>query len=63
MRLATTEPVPLGPVVSDASAIARCRELLGSEGEGLTDREIEQMQRHADAMARLIVEMFLQRAA
>ena len=31
--------------------IARCRELLGEEAEGLSDDEIDKLRRHAQAMA------------
>ena len=49
--------------VQDANTIARCRELLEDEAEGLSDREIEQIRRHADAVAHAIVEMFLEQRA
>jgi hypothetical protein len=42
----------------DSVSIARCRELLGDEAEGLSDCEIEQIRQHADAMAHAIVEIF-----
>lgn len=48
---------------SDAISIARWRELLGEDAEGLSDDEVEQIRRHADAMVRVIVEMFLERHA
>ena len=52
-------------VASDAMTIARCRELLGDEADDLSDHEVDLIRQHADAMARVIVEMFLeqQRAA
>ena len=40
-------------------SIARCRELLGDEAEGLSDQEVDLMRRHADAMAHVLVEIFL----
>ena len=46
---------------SDAILIACCRELLGDEADGLSDHEIDLIRRHADAMAHIIVEMFLER--
>ena len=49
--------------VPDANTITRCRELLGDEAEGLSDREIEQIRRHADTVAHVIVEMFLEQRA
>lgn len=45
--------------IADADTIARCRELLGDEAEGLSDEEIDHVRRHADAVAHMIVEMFL----
>jgi len=50
-------------VPSDANTIARCRELLGDEAEGLSDHEIDRIRRHADSMARVIVEIFLEQRA
>jgi hypothetical protein len=50
-------------VASDANTIARCRELLGDEAESLSDHEIDQIRGHADAMARVIVEIFLEQRA
>jgi hypothetical protein len=44
---------------SDAISIARCRELLGDETEGLSDEEVNLIRRHAAAMAHVIVEIFL----
>ena len=40
-------------------SIERCRELLGDEAEGLSDLEVDQIRRHAEAMAHVIVEIFL----
>lgn len=47
-------------VGSDAISIARCRELLGDEADGLSDHEVDLIRQHADAMAHIIVEMFLE---
>jgi hypothetical protein len=49
--------------IADADTIARCRELLGEEAEGLTDQEVDHVRRHADAVAHVIVEMFLEQRA
>ncbi len=46
---------------SDALSIAHWRELLGEDAEGLSDHEVDQIRRHADAIAHVIVEMFLER--
>jgi hypothetical protein len=48
-------------VRSDALSIARWRELLGEDAEGLSDHEVDQIRRHADAMAHVIVETFLEK--
>lgn len=48
---------------ADDNTIARCRELLGDEACGLSDEEIDRVRRHADAVAHMIVEMFLDRRA
>ena len=45
--------------ISEAKTIARCRELLGDEAAGMSDQEIDQLRRHADAIAHVIVEMLL----
>ena len=47
----------------DTISIARCRELLGEEADGLSDQDIERVWRHADAMAHVIVDMFLEQRA
>ncbi len=48
-------------VHSEPISIARCRELLGSEANGLSDVEVDQIRRHADAMAHVVVEILLER--
>ena len=50
-------------VGSDGLSIARWRELLGQDADGLSDHEVDQIRRHADAMAHVIVEMFLEQRA
>jgi len=39
-------------------SIARCRELLREDAESLTDQDIEDMRRHAETMACIVVEMY-----
>ena len=39
-------------------SIARCRELLGEDAESMTDQDIEDICRHAETMAGIVVEMF-----
>jgi hypothetical protein len=42
-------------------SIARCRELLGEDAEGISDQDIELVRQHAETMAHVLVEVFLQR--
>jgi predicted secreted protein len=49
--------------IADDNTIARCRELLGGEALGLSDEEIDHVLRDADAVAHVIVEIFLERRA
>ena len=39
-------------------SIARCRELLGEDAKSMTDRDIEDIRRHAETMASIVVEMY-----
>ena len=41
-------------------SIARCRELLGDEADTLTDEDIELIRRHAETVAQVVVEMFVE---
>jgi hypothetical protein len=50
-------------IESELISIARCRELLDDEADGLSDHEVDLIRRHADAMAQIIVEMFIERRA
>ena len=47
---------------SNSIPIARCRELLGDEAEALTDQEVALIRRHAETMACVVVEMYLEHA-
>jgi hypothetical protein len=40
--------------------IARCRELLGDEAVTLTDQDIELICRHAEMMAHLVIDVFVE---
>ena len=42
-------------------SIARCRELLGEVAESMTDQDIEDIRRHAETMASVVVEMYRER--
>ena len=44
----------------DSATIARCRELLGNDADGVSDRDVDQIRQHAETMARVIVEVFLE---
>ena len=41
-------------------SIARCRELLGDEADTLTDEGIDLIRQHAETMAQVVVEMFVE---
>jgi hypothetical protein len=45
-------PEPIG--------IIRCRELLGGEADALSDDEVREVARHAEAMARILIALALQ---
>ena len=45
---------------SEPISIRRCRELLGSDADGLSDSEVDRIRRHAEVMAHAIVEIFLE---
>ena len=47
-----TEPRP------EPISIARCRELLGEDAEAMSDQDIEDIRRHAETMAGIVVEMY-----
>ena len=41
-------------------SVARCRELLADEADTLTDEDIDLIRRHAETMAQVVVEMFVE---
>lgn len=45
---------------SEPMSIRRCRELLGSDADGLSDSDVDLIRRHAEVMAHVIVEIFLE---
>ena len=47
-------------LTSEPLSIARCRELLGDEADALTDDEVLEVARHAEAMAHIVVALALQ---
>jgi hypothetical protein len=44
----------------DQATIDRCRELLEDDGIGLSDEEIARVHGHADVVARIVIELFLE---
>lgn len=52
--------VDRGDERSEPISITRCRELLGDEADTLTDQDIELIRRHAETMAQVVVEMFVE---
>ena len=49
--------------IVDPIAIARCRELLGDDADALSDDDVDLIRRHADAMAHVLIEVFLEDGA
>ena len=39
-------------------SIARCRELLGEDAESMTDQDVENIRRHVETTACIVVEMY-----
>ena len=46
---AEQEPEPI--------SVARCRELLGDDADWLTDKEVLVVARHAESLARIVIEL------
>lgn len=44
---------------SEEASLARCRDLLGDEGAELSDEQLAAIRQHAEAMAIVLVELFL----
>jgi hypothetical protein len=44
---------------ADLISLARCCELLGAEAEDLSDDQVDLIRRHADAVAQVVVDAFL----
>jgi hypothetical protein len=51
------EPTEHEPLPHEIS-IARCRELLGDDGRGMTDADIEAIRHHAQAMAHVLIDAY-----
>ena len=53
--------VPEGAeAIPEPISIARCRELLGDEADTLTDQDVELIRRHAETMAQVVVQMYVE---
>ena len=39
-------------------SIARCRELLGEDADSMTDQDVDDIRRHAETMACIVVKMY-----
>ena len=46
------EPTP------EPISIARCRELLGEDAESMTDQDVDDIRRHAETMAVIMIEVY-----
>jgi hypothetical protein len=46
---------------AEVASLARCRELLGDEAAELTELQLNAIRQHAQAMANVLVELFLSR--
>ncbi len=47
-------------ITPEPITISRCRELLGDEAAALSDDEVRDVARHAEAMARILIGLALQ---
>jgi hypothetical protein len=54
------EFVDRGDDQPDPFSIARCRELLGDEADTPTNQDVELIRRHAETVAQVVVEMFVE---
>ena len=44
---------------SERTSLARCRELLGDDAAELSDEQLQAIRQHAQAMADVLIELFL----
>ena len=47
-------------IIPERISIVRCRALLGDEADALSDDEVRDVARHAEAMARILIALALQ---
>lgn len=52
-----SEPVDAGP---EPMTIQRCREVLGHEADALSDDDVRDIVRHADALAHILIVLAMQ---
>jgi hypothetical protein len=45
---------------SQLISVKRCRELLGEEADNLSDHEVDQLRQNANALAHVIIDLFLE---
>ena len=45
--------------IPEPISIVRCRELLGNEADALSDDDVREVARHAEAMARILIALAL----
>ena len=50
----------LADVTNDEISIDQCRELLGDEAADLSDEEVDRIRQHAETMAHVLIEVFLE---
>jgi len=44
----------------DQATIDRCRDLLEDDAIGLSDEEVDRVRQHAEVVARIVIELFLE---
>jgi len=52
------EYVEQGEPRPESISVERCRELIGEDAESMTDQDVEEIRRHAETMACIVVEMY-----
>lgn len=60
MRRRKLESVQSQEAARGRLSIAECRDVLGEEGRAMSDDEIDALRRNAEAMAHVLIEMFLE---
>ena len=60
MRRRKLESVQSQEAARGGLSIAECRDVLGEEGRAMSEGEIDALRRDAEAMAHVLIEMFLE---